>query len=505
MENIEIQKKESKKKILEWLSNKNNLYLVLIIAFAVIVRLYYFFLTKDQAVWWDEAEYLVKAKSLALGTPDTGFWPGRPVLFPLMLSAFYFLSLGEVSIRFVMLFVSIASVYLVYLVGRKMFGERVGLISSFLYSLVYINLFYSMRIMTDIPHVTLGLLAFYFFLTKKPKLVWFVVPILALATLIRFPAFFFFVILLIYVAVTEKLSALKNRDYWISAGLAALIAVPYMIWSWIKYGHPLYAVITAGGGSIGGITLSSAMSVLKEYIYSFPMYLHSLLLVMFLIGIFYLFEIFIGFDLLWKGGNEEISYKFLTLLWIVIPLAYFGFGVSHYEDRYIFMAFPAIFFMLAFSIDKISSYIRKYSKFIAIFFVIIVLAIGGYQLLSHSDTIIKEKIPSFEQLKETGSWIKEHTGPSDKIMIRSHPQNTYYSERESYTISTEENDFVNNFSEINPKYVVFSLFDSPQDSNWWGYNFSHVQSKYNLALVKAIPDDSPIVVIFEKAASVSKI
>ena len=61
-----------------------------------------------------------------------------------------------------------------------------------------------MRIMVDIFHVVFGLLAFYLFLTKKPKLVWLVLPILALGTLLRFTTFFFFVILLVYILFTEK-------------------------------------------------------------------------------------------------------------------------------------------------------------------------------------------------------------------------------------------------------------------------------------------------------------
>jgi len=46
---------------------------------ALVVRVYVLTLTAGQPVWWDEAEYLIEARSLALGTPDTGFYSGRPL------------------------------------------------------------------------------------------------------------------------------------------------------------------------------------------------------------------------------------------------------------------------------------------------------------------------------------------------------------------------------------------------------------------------------------------
>jgi 4-amino-4-deoxy-L-arabinose transferase-like glycosyltransferase len=491
---IDERKEELKKKIKRWFSNKYNIYLFLILIFSFVVRIFYFFLTKQQPLWWDEAEYMLKAKNMALGTPGTGFWIGRPILFPILLSSFYFIGLGEVSIRFSLLIVSLLTVYLVYLVGKKMFNEKIGLIASFLYSLVYINLFYSMRIMIDILHVTLGLLAFYFFFTKKSKLVWLVFPILAIGTLLRFTTFFFFVILVAYIFVTEKTSAFKNKDYWISVVLAFLISLPYLIWSQIKFGHPLYAIKVAGGGSVSGITFASGLAVLKQYIGSFPMYFHWLLLIIFLIGLVLFYDVFLGFDFILKNKGKEkgLKYKFLTLIWILIPLIYFGFGVSHYEDRYIFMTFPALFFVIALSIDKIQSFLKKYHKYLSVLFLIFVLIFGGYQLLEHSDDIIKVKASSFGPVKEAGLWIKDRTSEGDTIMTRSHPQNTYYSERASYSISANKSEFEKQFELLKPKFVVVSVFDSPPE-----WTFSIDTEKYGLTPVKAIPSDQPILIVYK--------
>jgi len=482
---------EGKKKLKKWLSNKNNVYLVLILTFAIIVRLYFLFMTQGQPLWWDEAEYTLKAKNIALGTPESGFWPGRPILFPVILSGFFFVGLGEMSIRFFLMLISVASIYLVYHVGKKMFNEKIGLISSLLYSLVYINLFYSMRIMIDVFHVAVGLLAFSFFFSRKRKLIWLVLPILALDTLLRFPSFFFFVILLVYVLATERLNAFKNKDYWISALLAIIVSLPYLLWSYSKYGHPLYAVVVAGGGSVTGVTFSSGLVVLKQYINSFPMYFHSVLLTLFLIGLVFFYDVILGYDLI--GKSKRISYKFLTLIWVLIPLAYFGFGVSHYEDRYIFMTFPAIFFVIAISIDKIQSAFKKYGNHVASGFLIIVLLLGGWQLLNHSNDIINSRLTSYDGVKEGGLWIKDYSREGDIVLTKSHPQNTYYSERESYTFPNSEQEFLGNVSLRDPQFIVVSVYEKYPD---WAYASDF--SEYGYKIVKSIPADKPQLLIFEK-------
>jgi len=402
MEMSEDKVEKRKEKIKNWFRNPYNLGIILILIFAFAVRLYYFSLTQDQAVWWDEAEYLLKAKSIALGTPETGFWYGRPIMFSVILSFFYLFGLGEITIRFFILLISLATILLIYLVGKQLFNKKLALIAALLFSLVYINLFYTMRIMNDVPHLFLGLLAFYFFFTKKPKLIWFVFPILALATLIRFTSFFFFIILAVYIISTEGLRAFKNKHYWISGFLAILVALPYLIWSQLKFSSPLYAVTTAGGGAVTGLSLSYGISNLKQYLFTFPSYFHSVLLILFLLGIVLFVDVFMGFDLIFKNKNKKIAKKFLLLIWIIIPLLYFGFGVSHYEDRYIFMAFPSIFFIIAFAIIAIQTSLSKYNKKIALAVVILVIIAGGFQLLQHSDGIIKARTSSYGPVKEAG-------------------------------------------------------------------------------------------------------
>jgi len=483
-----------KEQIKTWLKNRNNLALIIVMALAFAILLYYFLATKNQPLWWDEAEYMLKAKSMALGTPSTGWWDGRPILFPFILSLLMMLGFNEISLRLLLLVISLASVYLIYYIGMALFQKKIGIIAAFFYSLFYLNLFYSMRLLTDIISVFFGLLGFAFFLSKKQKLIWLCIPAIAIASLLRFPLFLFFIILVIYILATEANSFYKNKDYGISLVLGSVVGSIYLLWSYLRFGNPLYALSYAGGGAIEGITFGSGLSVLKQYLFTFPNYFHTILLIILLFSFLYLFEVLIGLDIIFKNKNHYLSSKFFLFIWIFIIFAYFSFGVSHYEDRYVFPAFPALFYLIALMAIEIQTRLLKYGKLISLIFIVAVIVFGSYALVAHSNSIIKERVSSFESIKNAGLWIKENSNSEDRVLIRSHPQNTYYSERESYSIPLYEEDFAANLSAINPKYVVISLYDSPSDPNWWGYSFNY--TKYNLVPVNFFPKNNPQVIVY---------
>jgi len=80
-----------KEVVLNWLKNPYNFALVTIILFAIIIRLYYFVLTKSQPLWWDAASYGALAKNFVYHTWDgttliNGELIIRPLLFPLLWS-----------------------------------------------------------------------------------------------------------------------------------------------------------------------------------------------------------------------------------------------------------------------------------------------------------------------------------------------------------------------------------------------------------------------------------
>src|SRR4051812_14353650 len=167
----------------------------------LLVRVYYLVLTRHQPVWWDESEYLVKAKALALGTPDTGWFTGRPLLPSLLIAGAYAIGLGELAVRVGLALLSTATVYLTYRLGLRLAGRPAALVGAGLFSVFYLQLFYSTRVMTEIPHLALCLLATELFLSGERRKVLLSVPVIVVATLLRFPAALTLVTLASYDAV----------------------------------------------------------------------------------------------------------------------------------------------------------------------------------------------------------------------------------------------------------------------------------------------------------------
>jgi len=168
-EEVKIQKvEERKEKIKNWFKDRYNLLLFLLIIFTIIIRLYYFFRLGAQPIWWDEGDYLAISKVWTLNQSTPEWWSHfvgmRPLLIPIIFAGFFKLGFGELVIRFfTLLLPSILTVFLVYLLGRDMYNKKVGIISSLMMSVYWVFLFYTFRLLTDIPSVCFGMLSLYFF------------------------------------------------------------------------------------------------------------------------------------------------------------------------------------------------------------------------------------------------------------------------------------------------------------------------------------------------------
>ncbi|HUS50290.1 MAG TPA: hypothetical protein VMZ91_08990, partial [Candidatus Paceibacterota bacterium] len=142
-----------KDKIKNWLKNPYNLVLIGVLVFALIIRLYYFSLTMNQPLWWDEAEYMSLAKGFA-GIINSNYvfalnrFPG----FPLVASLFYMVGItNEVVLRFFLAFIpSLIVLFLLYFVIKEMYPDKkIAIISVAILSVLWEHVFYSNRFHTE--------------------------------------------------------------------------------------------------------------------------------------------------------------------------------------------------------------------------------------------------------------------------------------------------------------------------------------------------------------------
>ena len=213
----------------------------------------------------------------------------------------------------------------------------------------WIYLFFTGRVLTDLPSAFFILLSLLFFwkgyvLKEGNKFIYLFGLSFGIAILIRMQSFIFAFPFLIYIFTKEKFKMFKNKHLWIALGIFALLLVPQMIMYASHYGNPITDILGhyfgIKGVSSTGEYIQRTSTTLFAYFENLPYMLGGqyqfglVFFFLFLIGVFIFFlDLILGFDKLFK--NEEIQKKFFILLWIVTPFLVLGYITDYVEQRYI--------------------------------------------------------------------------------------------------------------------------------------------------------------------------
>ncbi|MBS3091791.1 glycosyltransferase family 39 protein [Candidatus Pacearchaeota archaeon] len=518
--------KSEKSKLETWLRDKYNLALFGIITLAVIIRIYLFSIVKDQAHWWDSLAFGSIAKQITMG-----LWPNdpfiihelalRPPLFSLMWAFLLKLNISDIGILLILEIIpSILSVYLVFLIVKEFYDKRTALLSSFIFSVLWINLFYTMRIMSDIPSLFFSLLAIYFFIksyenfnTKKFALAIFFI---SLAIMTRYFYGIIGAVFLVFVLLKHKHKFLANKQFWIGGIIGVLPIIIFLIFNLMNYGSllpasSLYAQSTEGKPIaiyvLDFITYdispqASTFGSPKPYLGFSPFFINpfssnilsSNLMIFFIIGFIIIFiETVLGFDSILKVKKLESNLFFLLIF--IFSFIFFIFVLRAAEDRYVILPLISILVMTSSGIFFAYDKIKKYSKNIAIIFLILVILTALYSNVSFGNNLIKNKAQSYSQMKEAFLWIKDNT-PKDAVILGDgiDPYVIYYSERkyEVWNITDLQG------SVQKADYIVIHAFEhqTQESANYANNNLSSMLTPQKIVFFDQI-QQQPAVVIYK--------
>ena len=459
------------------------------------VRLHYLQLTQAQPVWWDEAEYLIKARNIALGTPDTGFFSGRPWFFSVAMAAVYAAGFGELTIRVALVVLSVATVYLTYRVGCRLVGNDAAFVGAWLFGMFYVPLFFGARIMTEIPHLALCLLGLYLFLLKRPLTTILSVPVLVLAVFTRFPAALMLVALALYVAVSEGIAALRRREYWLAAVLGMLVALPFGVHSFITYGDPLQAW-KASRYLMPDMDLTERLQGLWQHVSWMGESFGWVLTALWVGGVLLLLARTVGWRSPVPADRTIPRREVLVILWLMVPMLYFGLMVrwGGASDRYLILSLPPAFLAAGYCTVRVGRLAARVHEGAVAVVMLLVVGLGTMRFLPDADNGIRSRATSYDGLREAGLWIRERTGPEDTVLSRSVAQLTYYSERRGESIPDERPAFDAMMAAHKPRYVVVSRYEV--HPKWiQGTNFESL----GLRAIEEFPEGLPLVLVLEPA------
>tara|TARA_Y100000310_G_scaffold343464_1_gene451205 strand:- start:58 stop:1575 length:1518 start_codon:yes stop_codon:yes gene_type:complete len=431
---IELRKRNAKKKIESFVNDKYKITLIGIMVFALIVRIYFFFATKDQAHWWDTLAYAGLAKNMIHHLWDANHFIIteaiiRPPLLPIIWAALMNLGVSEIgTILLIEILPSLASVYLMYLIGKELYDEKIGLLSAFFFSIAWIHLFYSMRIMTDTPSLFLAMLSIYFFLKsyEDMKLREFSLSILflSLAILMRYSHGLIGFAYIIFLTITWKHKVLAKKNFWMGGIIGVIPLIIFFVYNLINSGN----IFPATGNYVQSAIDKPAFAY---YVIGFmPHIFRNVILGLFILGgIFAVFELFIGANLINKVKKIR-SHAFLIILFLV-SIIFFVFIIKAAEDRYLMMIFPTVFAFASLFLIKIYNFSKHYCKVFGVLLVILILVWAAYGQWNYGKPIIDSRTESFRPMKEALVWIGENTPEDSRILGQwADPYTIYYAHRE---------------------------------------------------------------------------
>src|SRR3989344_3184986 len=265
---------------------KETKIIILIFLVALLIRISFVFITPIKI--WDETVYANLGYDLSKSALDYSFtngwsdyvpdgsWPKagfRAPLLPYTLSILYFLKLNFL-IQFLIPLFGALSITLIYLIGKEMFSQKVGIYSAILLTLVPLHVFYSSKILTDVFSTFFALLVILVFWKgfEKDNKNWKLLfgPVLALALLSRYTLLWLIPLFPIYLLIKNKsLRFAKDKHLWYSILLFFIFLVPWFIYGIVQYHNAL-------GAFIHGFKASSYWGGVQHWSFYFQHWLEAL-------------------------------------------------------------------------------------------------------------------------------------------------------------------------------------------------------------------------------------
>lgn len=143
---------------------KHQILLILILSFALVLRLIFF----TGIGYSDSLSYTSYANNFAEGKPVLTHHRALRlgIVFPVAVLYSIF-GVNEFSSNILPLFLSLGSIVLTYAISKLLFNEKIGLLSAFLLSFFPMDVIYSTRLMPDLPAAFFVALSVYLFLKSE--------------------------------------------------------------------------------------------------------------------------------------------------------------------------------------------------------------------------------------------------------------------------------------------------------------------------------------------------
>jgi uncharacterized membrane protein len=388
--------------------------IISLIAFAVFSS---FLLFQKQSLRLDEAQSLwqtsrTPAKIIELIGQDV-----HVPLYHLMLHGWQIVFGNEVaSGRIFSLIFFLLSIPLIYAVGKRLYGDRVGLYAAILLTVSPFMNWYGNEIRMYSLFVFLSLLNTYFFLgiyKKKDTGSWVGFAVSAFFGI--YCHYFFFLILitdaLFYLVSRELFSKGDFKRFVTVALLAFLIFVPWLV--------NVYRLGSAGNTqpSLQTPTSINVFNTFSQFVFGFQTdHLNTILLSLWPL------TVLLGFLALRKNREVSPDTVYVLLIFLVPNLLAFALSFARpvYVSRYLIFTLPPLYLFLSWLLDRYAPSVRRVAKYALVVVMLFMLVYEG----------VSARNPAKENYREVAEYLESEAQLSDVIVVSApftiYPMSYYY-------------------------------------------------------------------------------
>jgi len=345
-----------------------------LILVSIFLLLQFIFLLKFRIPIWDESIYVGMGKYL-YSAGSSGLWEIiRPIGLPAILGFIWKLGLPVFLFsQIVSNLFAAATLFVVYLIGKKVFNEKIGLISLVLLASSPLFFLYSGYLLTEIPSVLFVLLSIYFWISDRQYLA----PVFAsLAVLFKFPnllliAVFGTVIAFSYFRAGLPTLFKKTASFF---SIYTLVLIPFFLFNYFLYradtsqlNHALFRPFILGiwhqGNPAASILINSLSSQLHNlFFYLIVLIQENFLFIFLLAGI-----VFIAIKKFYHNKHVLILVSYA-----VFYFAYFTFIINK-QDRFLLLFLPIFSILTAVGIYHFSHFAASSKKYAGTILIILML------------------------------------------------------------------------------------------------------------------------------------
>lgn len=366
---------------------------------------------ESESYWLDEAISIKQAQEPFLKSIEL---VKKDVHIPLYISVLniwvHLFGTSEIMTRLLSLIFGVASIYVIFLLGRKLFNEDVGIYSSILLAFSALAIYYSQETRPYSLFVLLVMVSFYFFIdllekdSRKNKLLYFIF------TLLMFYTHLFSFLVLFVQNVYYLLTNIRDRKrlfqwFFMQAGLIVLFL-------------PWVSVLLRQSKKTHHLSWIS-IDLLKVYFTFFDFFNHIFIFLIFILLLVYVFK---KYKIMKK--NNLILLGLWAVLPVVIVIIYSLLFSSIYQTRYLLFVLPAFYLLFAWVLSKIP---KIYG--ITLLSVIIVISLPFI--------FIQQQSLDKDNWRAVSSFVKENVKEGEYIFIHPYYHQyafSYYYDRECFAL-----------------------------------------------------------------------